>query len=397
MFIDAAFCRYTDDGGLLLTNPMTCDESGSGADTSLLRPFAACEGQPVSAQEQVRLQRWDFPILARDKPSDHPVVRWMRGVPAQVRDLLLAQPDEQLVFARLCATSPRARQLAASSPALLWLAGRRLLARCGDPAQVEAILGLRRQELLGRLGYPAEPRLVRLLERLGLPGLMPANARRLFSDVCKIDWLVRLLQQNPQPSWGLVRAALCNADYRKSRLFQKLLLQSTGVDRTFRGVVRVAELLQETIRVGQALLGPRGGVEQQVFACTSAQGLVHLHDTWTMKLQYEGLYHFPEPPLPGTDTLVPIRDSAVLYREGKTMDHCVFSYMEAIRAGRSYIYQMLAPARATLEIVPRGRRWILGQLRGVHNADPGPEAFRTVHKWLEQNQHGARGERQSSF
>lgn len=258
------------------------------------------------------------------------------------------------------------------------------------------MLGLRRPELLGRFGYPAEPRLVRLLEKLGLPGAVSFNARRLFGELCRNGWLVSLLVQNPQPSWGLVRAALRNADYRKSRLFQKLLRQSTGVDRTFRGVVRVAELLQETIRVGQSLLGPQGGAEQQVFACPSAQGLVHLHDTWSMKLQYKGLYHFPEPPLPGTDTLVPIRDSAVLYKEGKSMQHCVFSYMDAIRSGRSYIYQMLAPARATLEIVPSGRRWVLRQLRGVRNADPGPEAFHVARSWLEQSQVGVKG-RRSAF
>ncbi|MCP4304566.1 MAG: hypothetical protein GY788_06775 [bacterium] len=97
---------------------------------------------------------------------------------------------------------------------------------------------------------------------------------------------------------------------------------------------------------------------------------------------------FPDPwcegGLVGDCEIRPITNSAGLYREGHAMHHCAGTYAEKVREGRSYIYSVRNNGNrvATAEIVRRGQRAVLGQLRGPCNSQVSPETKQAIRKWL---------------
>lgn len=95
---------------------------------------------------------------------------------------------------------------------------------------------------------------------------------------------------------------------------------------------------------------------------------------------------FPAPPLPGTNTIIPIRTRARLQAEGQEQHNCVDSYAARVRNGNSYIYSVLAPERATLAIRrnPAGT-WICEQLKGSGNRRVRNGTRTAVRKWLDEH------------
>jgi hypothetical protein len=53
-----------------------------------------------------------------------------------------------------------------------------------------------------------------------------------------------------------------------------------------------------------------------------------------------------------------------------------------VRAGRAYIYRVLAPQRATLEIQLTGDKPKIGQLKLARNRNPDPATVAAVRAWL---------------
>jgi hypothetical protein len=99
---------------------------------------------------------------------------------------------------------------------------------------------------------------------------------------------------------------------------------------------------------------------------------------------------FPPPPLPDTAQIKAIRNVVDLFREGKTQQHCVVTYAHSIASGESYIYRLLQPQRATLELRRDGNDWVVGQFKLGRNREPGLKARRIVDEWLAQARDAAR-------
>ena len=93
---------------------------------------------------------------------------------------------------------------------------------------------------------------------------------------------------------------------------------------------------------------------------------------------------FPEPPLKGNDTIIPVRTIETLYEEEITMHHCVGVYADRIMERKCYIYSVLAPQRATLELVIRGKDVHIQQLLLKFNQKPDPETMNAVEAWVKQ-------------
>ena len=64
------------------------------------------------------------------------------------------------------------------------------------------------------------------------------------------------------------------------------------------------------------------------------------------------------------------------------MHHYVGSYIDPVRSGTCYIYRIMAPERATLEIHRSRGVWVQGELKTHCNGTPSPEVFRQVEAWL---------------
>ncbi len=59
------------------------------------------------------------------------------------------------------------------------------------------------------------------------------------------------------------------------------------------------------------------------------------------------------PPVPGNKNIVPINSISGLETEGDKMHHCVACYADYVQSGHCWIYKIIKPKRATLELVPQ--------------------------------------------
>jgi hypothetical protein len=92
---------------------------------------------------------------------------------------------------------------------------------------------------------------------------------------------------------------------------------------------------------------------------------------------------FRKPPIPGNDDIFPVLTFEDLLAEGKLMHHCVGGYVNKINSGSTYIYRVLRPERATLEITGHGRHARIGEFRKLYNQSPSSKTYLTVMNWLE--------------
>jgi len=92
---------------------------------------------------------------------------------------------------------------------------------------------------------------------------------------------------------------------------------------------------------------------------------------------------FPEPPIPGSENVVPLKNTDQLYDEGQDQNNCAMSYADDIAGGGIYLYRVLQPERATLSIVPgENGRWQIGQLLRAHNKPVSDSTYQGVAQWL---------------
>lgn len=149
----------------------------------------------------------------------------------------------------------------------------------------------------------------------------------------------------------------------------------------------VVRLLDDTIRMWTRA---RPGVPLPVFH--SVRRLEEEHDRlaaldWNALTPIKG--DFPDPPVPGTDAIVPITSIEMLNEEGRTQRNCVGSYDTRIKHKRVFIYRVVSPTRATLSIVKRAGTWKIDQLEAMGNKDAPRQTYRAVQAWLDAAQ-GAR-------
>ncbi len=135
--------------------------------------------------------------------------------------------------------------------------------------------------------------------------------------------------------------------------------------------------------------------EDQLGKCKSMEGLRAIHDKWSNMynkvntaqridqfFQDHGTYSFPPPPLPGDADIIPITTIKDLLDEGAEMHNCVGSYAEKVLYGECYIYRVLRPQRATLEISDTGDMHHICQLKLAYNGEPAAETRAKVRFWF---------------
>lgn len=119
------------------------------------------------------------------------------------------------------------------------------------------------------------------------------------------------------------------------------------------------------------------------------KNIVEHHDYLAIEQQKirEANIVFPEPPIPGTDYILPVTESHKLFEEGTVMHHCVNSYKTEILLKRSYIYHIeKEEEKATLEIRKRDDNyWTLAQVRGICNKNVSKDIMNMVVSWAEEN------------
>ena len=99
---------------------------------------------------------------------------------------------------------------------------------------------------------------------------------------------------------------------------------------------------------------------------------------------------FPKPWTGPTDVdgyqIVPITNSAELYREGKRMRHCVGTYGGEAMSGECYFYHVEKEDKpiATVELLREGNKPKVGHVRGPCNAIVDKKVMQILRKWARQ-------------
>jgi hypothetical protein len=114
------------------------------------------------------------------------------------------------------------------------------------------------------------------------------------------------------------------------------------------------------------------------------------HDAIASRL--DGPQHiFPPPWIDTTHIdgleIIPINNSADLYREGAVMHHCVGTYSADVRDGRCYVYSIRRNGErlATAAIVRKEGRPVLQQIRGPCDAEVSDKIKAAARRWLRSN------------
>ena len=92
---------------------------------------------------------------------------------------------------------------------------------------------------------------------------------------------------------------------------------------------------------------------------------------------------FPAATINGVE-IIPIDNSADLYREGASMHHCIGTYADEVRGGRYYVYSIRRDGErlATAGLLLDGARAILAELRGPCNTPAPKQITAIVERWL---------------
>lgn len=125
--------------------------------------------------------------------------------------------------------------------------------------------------------------------------------------------------------------------------------------------------------------------------CQSLTQVIRIHDQLVDELLEQQKvnvrnFNFPHEPVPGNETIVPIKTYRGLLLEGAVQKHCVSGYAEKILEGKYFVYKIIEPERATLGLhlkIPGTPS--IDQIRCKRNRAPKPETFLAVNTWLFSN------------
>ena len=234
-----------------------------------------------------------------------------------------------------------------------------------------------RTAILEWLGFPPAPWVARVLAKIAPRALTTRNLRYVRTAL-RDGSVSKAFLHLPRLDLGTLRI-LTDPELRDLASFTLL----TEIDGSMLRSASAAYLLRDAARMHAALHDGRRLPVQR-----SLRGLERVHNELVARQNHEGnqamlALDLPPAPIAGNEAIVPLVTPGDILDEGRTMHHCVFSYVPAVAQGSTYIYRVLEPERATLSVVKQADRWQLGQLSGPGNAPVGPDTRAAVAGWLE--------------
>jgi len=305
---------------------------------------------------------------------------FLSAFPQNLRTQVARLPERHWPVLSLVARCPGADELFASNPALAfalassgWLR-RQPVARPLRSAR--ALLLKPRTALLGWLGFPSANWAARVLGKIVPRALSLRTLHYVRTALCA-DSVPKAFLHLPRLDSCALRI-LTDPELRELASFTLL----AEIDESRTQSAHAAYLLRDAAEMHAALHGGRRLPVQRSLAA-----LQRVHAELVERQNRDGdramlSLDLPTPPVAGTPAIVPLVTPADILDEGRTMHHCVFSYVPAVARGSTYIYRVLEPQRATLSVVRDGDRWQLGQLSGPGNARVEPETWAAVAAWL---------------
>ena len=371
------------------------------------RPFARAE-----ERDRRPRSRWhefwpDFRIL-RSPVAPSPESESLEGPPPDDKALAFRQFREEIpprfaeaverfqshqwAVLKLMREEKVFRDLMASNPVLGYCLANNGEFR-GTSAKIAERLAIphghgKQKEILAWLGFPGTPAMVKLLRRIMPEAASPFMMRCLRNALARDAGVAKVLAHQPCVGTGVL-ALTCNP--RMAGLVSHALLSevasmenevtdSPAAERLDHALVLLAEM-----RDARAITPFRSVGEIEAFHDEVAEEYeAHKERLAAARRErIERRYMFPDPPIPGTESIEPIVSSVELKKEGKEQRHCAGSYEKSVRSGRRYFYRVLSPERATLAIYPASDGcWRRGEIRRKANQPVSHETVAHVDAWL---------------
>lgn len=308
---------------------------------------------------------------------------YLTTFPAAVLPLVLDLPERQWHMVQLLSHCPGAIELASTNRALAvalasnWAFHVPAVQRPLRAART--LLRGRRPDIAGWLGFPATRSAVSILSKVDVQALTVERLFWLRRAIGDADAL-KALRHLPTLTIPALRV-ICDDALRRSAAFSLLEELAVGPDSSARkgAPYQLRDLLEAA-----NLLGMRSPPVARNLA-----ELSRWHDELVAAVNRIGLgeivgLEFPPVPVPGTEWIVPLASAREVVEEGRIMHHCVATYARRVAAGRSYLYRVLGPERATLSIsrAPSDPGWTVEEISGVANRPVGCQTRIAVAAWL---------------
>lgn len=334
--------------------------------------------QPLNRQPEVLRQLADTPSIW---------TKFCQTVPDEIRAALDGTAESHFSMLLFVARHPGALDMLTDNPAIAVILRSRLAfhraAKGEQPQPTEGLLRLKRRHILRYFGFPPTESAVNILRKV-TPLAATENALLAIRNLMADEGVLKRLQRLPRVSTEVI--AVLSDPHLRERVSDRFLMdlarpETESPDRpdVAQGLVAI---MRQTCQA-HAVLRPAQDLPQ-------FHSVSRLHRTWddlfrlSRRLaedEYAAM-ELPAPPLPGTDTIVPLPTARMIVEEGRELHTCLFEFIPEIARGRGYYaYRILAPERATL-LLSKKRCWRIHDLRGPNNREVARETRQAIEDWL---------------
>jgi hypothetical protein len=321
-------------------------------------------------------------VLKQFERERHLVRQYFGDLPLDVQNVIEPFRERQwhlLVMAARCAGS---LDLIKSNPALAFcLASPWVFTPMPSryaTSVMRRLIGTTRRHICGALGFPEAEASVSILSK------MPPST-------CCIPWLLTIRNVLRDPEWRKTLLHLPNLNEAVMQFVGNEPLLSRATPRLLH------ELSENPVRLGWEMLYVT--LLRDKFAASVNERFHSIQQVHRVARELQDQNNrgresnppkpeaqkleFPEPPIPGIENIIPLKNTDLLYEEGQVQHNCLMQYVCTAASGGVYFYRVLEPERATLSIIPdENGQWQIGQLLRAHN-EPVSEATRQgVAQWF---------------
>ena len=339
-----------------------------------------------------KLEPWDpnisLIVPEHFKEPESPVYQFIHKVPKQQRMGVAPYNYLQTKMLQLCAQRKEARQLLAKCPILLWLLAEYLETAEFQWYHIRILLRMKRKEIVRQVfgkGSKADIRMLSKIKFGNQPGTevaLNAIKNAIINDYSYIFrhhniiplQLLIILGQDPF-LWASRMLPLLTFKIYPNQI--ELIKEVRKISHLWEDISGIAEALD---------INP----ERQLNRCESIESLQNLHYQWIRRLNQRERPKkknspdiFPKAPIEGNDKIIQIRETVTLMEEGQEMHHCVGGYVKKIKMGKCFIFKVLQPERATLEIKQTAHGIRIGQFKCAYNKTPSDDSFKVIQEWID--------------
>lgn len=304
--------------------------------------------------------------------------QWYLDIPKEVRVNIAAFGTHEFVILYLVSHYTYAYQLFVSQPTLFWIMLSVAKEKEMEESDLLALLARPRKEILQFCDLPTTKSTLKLIGKL------------------------RLLRFS-QTSLGYIRDLFAIENHSSLNHLKEIRENVVSFVREYPEMIGSSLLLSISKSTNSVInttiddirhLADRLEITDILARISHSKSLAEVnavHDDLVVQVnaqQYEELFEidYPEPPIQGNSEIIAITTGEALHREGLEQHHCVSIYHDKIVSGDYYVYQILAPERATLGLtLKKGCKPKLDQLVLALNAEVSEQTKKTVLKWLANN------------